>query len=49
MRANPRANIGALDSLDFVMKDGMVYRDDDKRLGKDLLRFWLKGDSPTLC
>ena len=48
MRSNPLTNIEALDSLDFVMKDGLVYRDDGQRLGQDAPGFWLKDDANRL-
>ena len=43
MRANPLQKIEAVDALDFVMKDGVAYRDDDRRLGTDCPDFWAPG------
>ena len=40
MRANPLEKIEAVDALDFVMKDGVAYRDDDRRLGTGCPDFW---------
>ena len=43
MRANPLEKIEAVDALDFVMKDGVACRDDDRRLGTDCPDFWAPG------
>ena len=43
MRANPLSDIKAVDALDFVMKEGVAYRDDDRRLGEDCPDFWAPG------
>ena len=40
LRGNPLTDIEAVDSLDFVMKGGVVYRDDCERCGKDRPGFW---------
>ena len=43
MRANPLEKIEAVDALDFVMKEGVAYRDDDRRLGEDCPDYWASG------
>jgi len=43
MRTDPLAHIKAVDALDFVMKDGVGYRDDDRRLETDCPDFWAPG------
>jgi|TARA_A100000164_G_C21942911_1_gene791801 imidazolonepropionase-like amidohydrolase len=45
MRANPLQKIEAVDALDFVMKDGVAYRDDDRRLGANCPDFWAPGQA----